>query len=124
GLEMDVLAVRLGPVLPYWPAGLVLQCSLQGDVITAARAETVDGAPHPESDPAPEARTIDNVVSLLALAGLDDAAAQARRVRDAVLREDGEPTAGHVERLRRKVRRSRTLRWSLRGIRPLSEDDV
>lgn len=124
GLEMDVLAVRLGPVLPYWPAGLVLHCSLQGDVITAARAETVDGPPHPESEPAPDARTIDNVVSLLALAGWDDAAAESRRTRDIALHDDGERTAGQVERLRRKVRRSRTLRWSLRGIRPLSEEDV
>ena len=29
-LEMDVLNVRLGPVLPHWPAGLVLRCALQG----------------------------------------------------------------------------------------------
>ncbi|WP_143553999.1 hypothetical protein [Serinicoccus sp. CUA-874] len=41
---MDVLKVRLGPVLPYWPAGLVLHCSLQGDVVTEARAEVLGAA--------------------------------------------------------------------------------
>ena len=39
GLEMDVLHVPLGPVLPHWPAGLVLRCTLQGDVIVSAEAE-------------------------------------------------------------------------------------
>jgi hypothetical protein len=125
GLEMDVLDVRLGPVLPHWPAGLVLRCSLQGDVITAARAEVVDGADHaaPPGDRA--ARTIDNVVSLLALAGWDDAAAEARRVRDAVLEHGPDESArAGLDGLRRKVRRSRVLRWSLRRVGPLSEDDV
>ena len=36
GLEMDVLHVPLGPVLPHWPAGLVVWCVLQGDVIVSA----------------------------------------------------------------------------------------
>ncbi|MFZ5848367.1 MAG: hypothetical protein ACOYX5_13385 [Actinomycetota bacterium] len=124
GLEMDVLQVRLGPVLPHWPAGLVLRCALQGDVVTEARAELLDGEPPREEAPAPLARGLDNLASLLALAGWDDAAAEARRIRDIALRDDGEPTAGRVERLRGRVRRSRTLRWSLRGVRPLSEEDV
>ncbi|WP_341855484.1 hypothetical protein [Brachybacterium sp. GPGPB12] len=38
GLEMDVLQLPLGPVLPFWPAGLVLRCSLQGDVVVDAEA--------------------------------------------------------------------------------------
>jgi hypothetical protein len=124
GLEMDVLHVRLGPVLPHWPAGPVLRCALQGDVVTEAEAELLDGEQPREDAPAPLARRLDNIASLLALTGWDDAAAEARRIRDLALRGDGEPTAGRVERLRRRVRRSRTLRWSLRGIRPLSEDDV
>ena len=33
GLEMDVLHVRLGPILPRWPGGFVLCCELHGDVI-------------------------------------------------------------------------------------------
>lgn len=124
GLEMDVLHVRLGPVLPHWPPGLVLRCALQGDVVTEARAEILDGEQPREDVPAPLARRLDRISSLLALAGWGDAAAEARRIRDIALRDDGEPTAGRLERLRRRVRRSWTLRWSLRDIRPLSEEDV
>src|SRR5699024_5964325 len=43
GLEMDVLHLALGPVLPFWPAGLVLRCSLQGDVVVDAEAAVIDG---------------------------------------------------------------------------------
>jgi hypothetical protein len=125
GLEMDVLQVRLGPVLAHWPPGLVLRCSLQGDVVTEAQAELLD-AGHPRHDHgARQARQLDNIASLLALAGWDDAAAEARSLRDLALLPGSEPTArAGVERLRRKVRRSWTLRWSLRGVRPLSEVDV
>ena len=117
GLEMDVLHVRLGPVLPYWPAGLVLRCSLQGDVIVAAEAEVLDSTPKapPVGAGTSAARDCDHVAALLALAGWTDAAVQARRVRDALL--TGSDTAGVVlllERLRRKVSRSWLLRWSLR----------
>lgn len=122
GLEMDVLNVRLGPVLPHWPAGLVLRCALQGDVIKEAQAESLDAETQQRAaEPATEAaRTLDNVVSLLALAGWADAAAEARRVRDAML-ESGrqDATMVRLDRLRRKVTRSRVLRWSLRGARPL-----
>ncbi|WP_206051728.1 hypothetical protein [Nocardioides ferulae] len=124
GLEMDVLQVRLGPVLPHWPAGLVLRCSLQGDVIVEAQAELVDGRVRQDDEVVGPARGIDNIASLLALAGWDDAAAEARRIRDTAL-EPGDGAAGsELERLRRRVRRSRTLRWSLRGVRRLSEEDA
>lgn len=121
GLEMDVLKVRLGPVLPHWPAGLVLHCSLQGDVIVAAHAELLDEEGGHRDEVGGRARRLDGVASLLALAGWDDAASQARRVRDAVL--DGEDEAAHagLASLRRRVRRSRTLRWSLRGLGPVTE---
>jgi hypothetical protein len=124
GLEMDVLHVRLGPVLPLWPAGLVLRCALQGDVVTEAQAELPEGEAPPDDDGGPLARRLDNIASLLALAEWDDAVAEARSLRDVALQPGGEPTVGRVERLRRKVRRSRTLRWSLRGIRPLSAEEV
>ena len=126
-LEMDVLNVRLGPVLPYWPAGLVLRCALQGDVITEAQAELLDvemQERHPGSANGP-ARALDNVVSLLALAGWDDAAAEARLVRDVMLEGgDRAATTARLDRLRRQVTRSRVLRWSLRGIRPLGDEDL
>jgi hypothetical protein len=125
---MDVLNVRLGPVLPHWPAGLVLRCGLQGDVIATAQAELLDG-PRP-SDPGTArqdhwARHLDNVASLLALAGWEDAAAEARGIRDAALRHGADKAVDdRLARLHRRVRRSRLLRWSLRGLRPLSADDV
>jgi hypothetical protein len=127
GLEMDVLHVRLGPVLPYWPAGLVLRCSLQGDVIVGAEASVVDGPPVAAStDSATSAaRRCDTAAGLLALAGWTDAAMQGRQVRDALL--SGADTADAVvrlERLQRKVARSWLLRWSLRSVRPVSETDL
>ncbi len=134
GLEMDVLNVSLGPVLPHWPAGLVLRCSLQGDVITHAGADLLDtdllDTDLLDTDQRGDAghgpvaaRRCDNVAAVLALAAWDDAAARARRVRDALL--DGEQDVdGALAALGRSVRRSRLLRWSLRGIRPLSGEDL
>jgi hypothetical protein len=123
GLEMDVLNVRLGPVLPHWPAGLALRCSLQGDVVVDARAQLLDETGHRDGGSVGAVRRLDNIAALLALAGWDGAAAEARRLRDAAL-EDAGGVATRVDRLRRKVRRSWTLRWSLRGLRPLTTEEV
>ncbi|HET6635675.1 MAG TPA: hypothetical protein VFH77_11710, partial [Streptomyces sp.] len=38
GLMLDVLHLPLGPFLPHWPAGLVVDVELQGDVVQQARA--------------------------------------------------------------------------------------
>ncbi|MGK7222761.1 hypothetical protein ACSNO4_08185 [Kocuria flava] len=134
GLEMDVLRLPLGPVLPFWPAGLVLRCSLQGDVVVEAEASVVDGrndtrddgeddgagAAGPRPGPAPAVVVgCDQVMALLALAGAEDAAACARRTRDALLHGDRGAARDAAERLHRTVRRSRLLRWSLRGVLPL-----
>ena len=124
GLEMDVLQVRFGPVLPHWPAGLVLRCLLQGDVIVEAQAELVDGPAGQDDVVVGPARRIDNIASLLALTGWDDVAAEARRIRDTALEPGDGPAASELERLRRRVRRSWTLRWSLRGVRRLSDEDA
>lgn len=131
GLEMDVLHLPLGPVLPFWPAGLVLRCSLQGDVVVGAEASVVDGghrgagAHGGQSGPVPAAAVRgDNAMALLALAGAEDAAARARRVRDALLRGDRDDARDAVERLHRAVRRSWLLRWSLRGVLPLTRSDL
>ena len=64
-------------------------------------------------------------MSLLALAGWEDAAAEARRIRDALI-EGGDQavTTELLQRLHRKVTRSRLLRWSLCGIRPLDRQDL
>ncbi len=57
GLEMDVLHLPLGPVLPHWPAGLVLRCALQGDVVVEATAEVLaaaDAADGPDGSDGPD----------------------------------------------------------------------
>lgn len=132
GLEMDVLHVRLGPVLRYWPAGLVLRCSLQGDVLTTAEAWVVD-SDHPAEHRYREehndtalaaARQCDHVTDLLALAGWPRAAATARMARDALLsRRDLDRARPLLDTLHAMIRRSRLLRWSLRDLAPLTGED-
>ncbi|BDX32310.1 hypothetical protein TUM20985_28570 [Mycobacterium antarcticum] len=120
GLEMDVLHVHLGPVLRHWPAGLVVRCSLQGDLIVDAEAWAVDAEQSPSPTPPFDARIeaareCDRLVSLIALAGWPHGATQARRVRDLLLVGDA-PADAQLHALRRTVTRSRTLQWSLRGV--------
>nr|WP_232004223.1 hypothetical protein [Mycobacterium gordonae] len=129
GLEMDVLHLRLGPVLRYWPAGLAVRCSLQGDVLTQAEVWVVDNdfdyvvlAPEPRNHAA--ARHCDHVVDLLALAAWPGAAAIARTARDELLSDvDAGRAASLLTTLHRKLRRSRTLHWSLRDIAALTPED-
>lgn len=140
GLEMDVLHLRLGPVLAYWPAGLVLRCTLHGDVIADAETSLMvagdnGGAEGPaaagEQPTSTQdrrwfaSRRCDNIASLLGLAGWDDAACRARRIRDALLfTDDLDGPANALHRLRRLVGRSWLLRWSLRRVGPLDAHDL
>uniref|UniRef100_A8M205 Uncharacterized protein n=1 Tax=Salinispora arenicola (strain CNS-205) TaxID=391037 RepID=A8M205_SALAI len=136
GLEMDVLHVRLGPVLPAWPTGLVLRCHLHGDVIGEAQACVVDAAQRGHaaggnrtSKAGPDAgefaaRRCDNVARVLALAGWSDAAGRARVVRDLLLADKRSAAATELERLRRQLRRSRLLRLSLRRVGPLGPGEL
>ncbi|MGB6020876.1 MAG: hypothetical protein WBG89_00970 [Ornithinimicrobium sp.] len=134
GLEMDVLHLRLGPVLPHWPAGLVLSCTAGGDVILRAEGSIID-------DPETGASTVsqapnsawraDNLAGFLALAGWEDAASLARRIRNAQLTSyssseiDTAPEVhASLKRLRRQVTRSLVLRRSLRGLRPLTPQEI
>ncbi|GAA3550393.1 hypothetical protein GCM10022222_37400 [Amycolatopsis ultiminotia] len=123
GLKLDRLAVPLGPVLPAWPAGLLVRTTLQGDVIQDAEVETVRGHAHvvtPFWDTVSldstrvAARRLDSCVRLLSVAGWDDAAVAAGRLRDDLLA--GRDVDGQLTRWARRVRRSRTLRWSLAGL--------
>lgn len=120
GLQMDVLHVPLGPVLPAWPAGLVLRCTVSGDVVTQAEAEVL-----PAAGPAPlgeglihgsPPERLDRAARLLLLAGWGDAAVAAARLRDELL-DAPDSTAGvrALDRLIRRVGRSRSLRWSIAG---------
>lgn len=113
GLKLDQLHVPLGPALPLWPAGLIVHTLLQGDVIQEATVEVL--APDHGSfwTSHPTAHRLDSSAVLLDLAGWTDAAAVARRLRDDAL--DGLPVPA-VQKLAKRVRRSRTLRWLLTGI--------
>jgi hypothetical protein len=127
GLTLDRLHLPLGPVLPDWPAGLVVRVTVQGDVIQEATAEVLDAGHVPSSSwPRGDglARELDGLARFLGVAGWGDAAAHARRLRDARL-SGGAPAelAKPVAELVRRVRRSRTLRWLIRGI-PAGPSDV
>jgi hypothetical protein len=132
GLEMDVLHLPLGPVLPAWPAGLVLRTTLQGDVIVAAEVEQLQAAPSNEPSTQPTsprpltaAVRLDNAARLLALAGWQAAASQAERVRDAAMAgESTDRVRDDAVALLRRVARSRMLRWSLRRVRPVDDSDL
>ena len=124
-LDLDVLHVPLGPVLPHWPAGLLLHTTLQGDLVVAARAEVLepaDGSAPPGSLHGTPAGRWDAVATLLALAGWADGATAAARLRDAAI--EGGALPGDAERWAGRIRRSRLLRWSLRGLGPLPEGDA
>ncbi|MDD7942697.1 hypothetical protein PHK61_30215 [Actinomycetospora lutea] len=120
GLVLDQLHVALGPVLPEWPSGLVVDVVLQGDVIQEARSRfldlDLDDRDAPECLP-DAARALDSAARVLALVGWDGPAARARGLRDALLfdRVDGSRVLEEVDDLRRRVRRSRLLRWMLRS---------
>jgi NADH-quinone oxidoreductase subunit H len=138
GLMLDQLHLRLGPVLPDWPAGLIVDVAVQGDVIQEATVDVVPPAPGAYHGPAfwdagataseaerrrrTAAAHLDSAARLLGVAGWADAAFDARRLRDATL--DGAPPVDRVRRLRRRVERSRTLRWSLSGLGVLDHDDA
>ena len=126
GLEMDVLHVPLGPVLPDWPAGLVVSCALQGDVIVSADVRVLgrmrgdEPLIHADVDSARSAILwrCDSAARLLSLAGWGSAALGIRAIRDDLLAgAQGEDVAQRLAQMSARVRRSLLLRWSLKGIR-------
>ena len=133
GLEMDVLPVRLGPVLPAWPAGLVLSVTLAGDLITDASAEILGLDPESPgvrrmSGRERAALAADRIGWLLLLAGAGRAESRLRQVRNGLL--DGiemNECAARLRRLTDRLDRSRSLRWSLRDlgrIEPAARPDI
>lgn len=143
GLMLDRLHLPLGPALPDWPAGLVLHVVLQGDVVQHAEAELLDvdaeaigteevgtdgsfghrptrhGGAVTRGDEARRraAGELDSLGRLLAVAGWADPAARARRLRDDLLAGAGVAVCrGRARPLLAQLRRSRTLRWLVRGI--------
>jgi hypothetical protein len=142
-LKLDRLHVPLGPVLPDWPAGLVVRLVLQGDVVQHAEAGAVglvEGAGSFWTEPWRRAAAgepvttgeaarrraaahLDSLGRFLAVAGWDDAAAAARALRDDTA--DSTPVSAlepAVRRLAARVARSRVLAWSTRGAGTLRAD--
>ncbi|MEU5260084.1 hypothetical protein [Amycolatopsis sp. NPDC021455] len=119
GLKLDRLTVPLGPVLPAWPAGLLVRTWMQGDVVQEATAETVlTSRPGTrafwDSEARLSARRLDSCVRLLTVAGWEHAAVVAARLRDDLL--SGQDPGPRFTRWAKRVRRSRVLRWSLTGV--------
>ncbi len=116
GLALDQLHLRLGPFLDALPAGLVLDVTLQGEVLQAVAADP----------PAPLQRAEDAVddrrarlrwlAHALHVQGLDAYAARAATL--AVACGDGADVGPAFGRLRRHLRRS-GLFWTLRGVGPI-----
>ncbi|MFH9819731.1 hypothetical protein [Streptomyces sp. NPDC017230] len=145
GLMLDRLHVPLGPFLADWPTGLVIRAVLQGDVIQQA---DLDGPPSNGSADAFWARPwiraaageavyageaarwraaahLDSLGRLLSVAGWPAQSVEARRLRDDLLDQaQTKEVLPRVERLARRVGRSRTLYWLSRGIGPVSTADA
>lgn len=139
GLELDRLHAQLGPALGDWPAGLIVRVVLQGDVVQRAEAEVVDGAgggsfwdepwlaarggarvSRGTAERRRAASHLDGLGRLLAVAGWEQVAGQARWLRDGLLADlPAERLAARFERLSGAVLRSRTLRWMLCGLGPV-----
>lgn len=115
GLQLDSLAVTVGPWLPGWPTGLVVHGRLQGDVLTEPHVTWVDPDAAPPPPASPQVVAADVLSRLLLVAGWPLAARQARRTRaDLVAGTAG--AGANAERLARRVTGSRVLTWSLRGV--------
>lgn len=133
GLPLDVLHVPLGPVLADWPAGLVIDTVLQGDLVQQAEGRVLRAPDAPSSQfwtvypTRNRSRALDSLGRFLAVAGWDAAAAEARALRDALLDVAAGETAGveqRLDRLDRRLRRSRTLRLLGDGLGRAGDGDV
>ncbi|WP_336031564.1 hypothetical protein [Geodermatophilus sp. FMUSA9-8] len=127
GLDLDVLSVSLGPVLPGWPTGLVLHADLQGDVLVRARLSWLDTGPIAGTRPDPDDRrsALDHLARFLDVAGWATAAGDARRARDGLGAVD--PAVRRAaqrlaERTARLIRRSRVLAWTVGDVGRTSAD--
>ncbi|MCF6509968.1 hypothetical protein E9549_21620 [Blastococcus sp. MG754426] len=119
GLELDVLKVALGPVLPGWPTGLVLRANLQGDVLTSAELAWLDTDTLPAARQQPDSQRaiLDRLALFLDVAGWPTAARDARRARDGMAQIGSRDEAQRLaEAVARRVSRSRTLVWTAGGI--------
>jgi hypothetical protein len=121
GLQLDVLTVCLGPVLPGWPTGLVLRADLQGDVLIGAEVSWLDADSLTDAEPVldPQQLALDHLARFLVVAGWPTAARDARRARDGLRSEEpghGAAAQRLAEQLAGRLRRSRGLAWMAAGV--------
>lgn len=129
GLEMDALHLRFGPVTRYWPSGLILRCTLHGDVIARAEVDLLDAQAARPPGGADSPRLLsawwcDHLTTVLALAGRTDSSSHVRRVRDSLLAEEDERAVQELSRLARRIKRSTVLRWALRDLGVLTAEEA
>ncbi|MES9542829.1 hypothetical protein [Actinomadura sp. NPDC000600] len=117
GLKLDVLHVPLGPVLSYWPAGLRVDLTLQGDVVQAAAVAAVDtGGGTFWTEERQAASRLDSLSRLLRVAGWEAAGERAAVLRDeALARASDDALVRRFASFARMVGRSRALAWMTRG---------
>lgn len=141
GLQLDQLHVPLGPLLPDWPAGLVVSTTLQGDVVQQVEVDVLrEESVHEGFWDEPWRRAgsgqevargegarrrvagyLDSLARFLRVAGWPDSAVSAARSRDELLAgARAEQVTPRLQRLIRKLRRARTLRWLTDGLGVLS----
>jgi hypothetical protein len=120
GLEMDVLHLPLGPVLSHWPAGLVVRCTVSGDVVTEVDVERLGAAidaPAVTATPRLQAaECLDSALRVLALAGSDEQRTRTRGLRDRLALDDEGVGVQDLQHLQEALHHSRVLRWMLRDV--------
>ncbi len=133
GLRLDVLPVAVGPLFPRFPAGLVVDARLAGDLVLEVEvanllANATAAAPSPEADPflralgervaiadlelARARAHLRSVAEALLAAGLEALALRALRIAANLRAGDG----ALVRRLATIISATQVLRWSLRGV--------
>ncbi|MEU9869956.1 hypothetical protein AB0C87_19130 [Actinomadura sp. NPDC048021] len=117
GLKLDVLHVPLGPVLSYWPAGLRVDLTVQGDVVQEAEVTAVDsGGGTFWTRERQAASLLDSLSRLLHVAGWEAAGERAAVLRDDALTGAADDVLGRrFAPFARQVGRSRALAWMTRG---------
>lgn len=144
GLELDQLPLRVGPLFPPFPPGLILEIELQGDVV---RQATVGDNPFTGGIEGEDSPALDTALFVGALdkptliAELEVARARhhlcwaARTLRLHGLGSEALRLLGRarslapadraaVESLAQRIARSRSLAWATRGVGVLEPDDV
>ncbi len=124
GLALDRLHLRLGPFLDALPAGLVLDVTLQGEVLQEVAVDHLPSSePALDDDHGPAAaswferhRSLTWLAHALHVQGLEAYASRAAGL--AVAARTGRDIAADAAALRRHLRRS-GLFWTLRGIGPI-----